>query len=184
VPCVRRTRPVRTDPISYHITHGVIMWVHMFRIKKHSRHIENFVATVYHRSIQGAYLICPTRWVGFERSVNKFGIDRKATKLVCADILFGLSLSVVEWFQEHFLQHSRVRCVAPCGDPCIGLLLDFISCSITKISALGGRDRYFRHRWQQQSHRARSPKSLPFQTVLLSRQRHIPMPRLRPWVCG
>jgi hypothetical protein len=42
----------------------------MFRIKKHSRHKENFVSG---RS-QGS--------PGFERRFNKFGIDRKATKLV------------------------------------------------------------------------------------------------------
>ena len=83
---------------------------------------------------------------GFERRFNKFGIDRSLATEGCADIPFGLSYSVVEWFQEHFLQHSHVRCVAPYGDPCVGFSLDFISCSITKISTL---DRSFRGRWRQ-----------------------------------
>ena len=90
------------------------MWVHMFRIK-HSRDwlTVNFVASTF-------LGLSNLRFAGFERRFNKFGIDRNRLRS-CADILFGLSFSVVEWFQEHFLQHSLVRCVARYGDPCVGL---------------------------------------------------------------
>jgi hypothetical protein len=118
---------------------------------------------------------------GFERRFNKFGIDRKATKQVVRCGYFGLSFSVVEWFQEHFLQHSLVRCVPLYGDQCVTFFL--FDPSIF-YNDLFGRDRYFCDRSRQQSPRARSQKSLPSQMVLQSRQRHILKPKPRRWVCG